>query len=329
MRIGIQLDLRNPPSWRRDPARLHAFVLELIEHAEHVGVDSVWITEHHGFEDGYVTQPLTFLAAAAARTKRIRLGTGIMLAPLHSAVQIAEQAALVDLLSDGRLELGLGPGYRPAEFELYGADFDARRPTTLARIEQIRAVWKSSPPAPVQADVPIWVGFNGPLGARRVGARGERLLSLNPELVEPYREGLASAGHVPAVARMSGPVYAFVTDDPERDWPTVARHLSYEQDSYRRHMVEGTDQPTPRPIDPERYRARGLGFRMGNFLFGTPEHAAAELRAALSGVPADTAFVMASIAGMPEDLALRHVETLGTRLRPLVADLGTLGPTAS
>src|SRR5262245_65037476 len=112
MKVGLFFDLRNPPAWRQDPARLHAFSLEVIEEAEHLGIDSIWMSEHHLFVDDYLTAPLTFLAAAAARTSRVRLGTAIVIAPLHHAAEIAEQVVLVDLLSNGRVDLGLGTGYR-------------------------------------------------------------------------------------------------------------------------------------------------------------------------------------------------------------------------
>jgi len=98
MKVGLYFDLRNPHSWRQDPARLHAFTLEAIEEAERLGADSIWLSEHHLFPDDYVAAPLTFLAAAAARTSRVRLGTAVVLAPLHQTVEIAEQAAMVDLL---------------------------------------------------------------------------------------------------------------------------------------------------------------------------------------------------------------------------------------
>ena len=95
MNIGVWFDLRNPPGWRQDPARLYAFTLELCEEAELLGADSLWFSEHHGFEDGYLPQPLTFAAAAAARTTRVRLGTGILVAPLRKTAQLAEEAAVV------------------------------------------------------------------------------------------------------------------------------------------------------------------------------------------------------------------------------------------
>src|SRR4051794_25285318 len=102
MRIGIYTDLRNPPAWHEPWPDVYARALERIVEAERLGIGSVWATEHHGFEDGYLPQPLTFLAAVAARTTRVRLGTAVLLAPLRPALHIAEEAAVVDVLSGGR-----------------------------------------------------------------------------------------------------------------------------------------------------------------------------------------------------------------------------------
>ena len=141
MKVGVWFDLRNPPGWRQDPARLAAFTLELCEEAELLGADSLWFSEHHGFEDGYLSQPLTFAAAAAARTTRVRLGTGILVAPLRKTAQLAEEAAVVDLISGGRLELGLGAGYRVPEFELFGTDFTARYRILDQQVSELRRLW--------------------------------------------------------------------------------------------------------------------------------------------------------------------------------------------
>jgi alkanesulfonate monooxygenase SsuD/methylene tetrahydromethanopterin reductase-like flavin-dependent oxidoreductase (luciferase family) len=321
--VGIYLDLRNPPGWPQDPARLHAFTLELCEEAEHLGAHSIWVTEHHQFDDGYLTQPLTFAAAIAARTRRVRVGTAVVLAPLHHSVDIAEQAALVDLVSGGRFELGVGAGYRVPEFELFGADPATRYGATDTRARELRELWTRLTPAPVQARIPIWMGYGGPQGARRAGRLGEGLLSVDPDLVGPYRAGLLEAGHDPATARMAGSVQGWISEDPEADWPTVSRHVAYQMDSYRRYMVEGTGRPAPRPVDPERLRRSDDSRPLASFLLATPEAAAAALTSLRATAPVETVFFFASIGGMDEEWTLRHVQTLCTRLAPLVRDIDT------
>lgn len=323
MNIGVWFDLRNPPGWRQDPARLYGFTLELCEEAERLGAHSVWFSEHHGFEDGYLPQPLTFAAAAAARTTRVRLGTGILVAPFRKTAQLAEEAAVVDLISGGRLELGLGAGYRVPEFGLFGADFGGRYRLLDQQVAELRRLWGDGglTPAPVQDRLPVWLGYQGPRGARRAGRMGEGLLTLAAGSWPPYRDGLAEAGHDPATARMGGGIQAYVTDDPDRDWPRVAPHIAYQQDSYRRYMVEGTDHPVPRPVDPERLRTRGPDAGpMSYFLFGTPEQVAAQIRTYAGDAPVRHVWLGASVAGLPEDLAARHVQTICTRLGPLLAD---------
>ncbi len=106
----------------------------MCEESERLGADSVWFSEHHRFEDCYLPQPLTLAAAAAARTVRVRLGTGILIAPLRKTAQLAEEAAVVDIISGGRLDLGLGAGYRAPEFDLFGADMGARYRTLDAQV---------------------------------------------------------------------------------------------------------------------------------------------------------------------------------------------------
>jgi alkanesulfonate monooxygenase SsuD/methylene tetrahydromethanopterin reductase-like flavin-dependent oxidoreductase (luciferase family) len=320
--VGVYFDLRNAPPWPQDPARLYGFTLELCEEVEHLGAHSVWLSEHHLFDDGYLPQPLTFAAAVAARTRRVRIGTAVLLAPLHHAVEIAEQVAVVDLVSDGRVELGLGAGYRVPEFELFGVDLAQRYRLTDARVAELRAIWAGGrvTPAPVQPRLPIWLGYQGPRGARRAGRMGEGLLSANAELWEPYRAGLGEGGHDPATGRMAGSFQAFVTDDPERDWPVVSRHLAYQLDSYRRYMVEGTGAPVPGPVDPERVRARDSEALLASFAYGTPHEVAQTVRARTAGAPVETVFFWVSIGGMSEAMSRQHVQTLCTRLAPLLVD---------
>ena len=322
LNVGLYFDLRNPEPWRQDPARLHGFTLEACEEAERLGAHSVWFTEHHRFDDGYLSQPLTFAAAAAARTSRVRLGTAVIVAPLHNPVEIAEQAALVDLISGGRLDVGIGAGYRVPEYKLYGVSGERRYGITDERARQLRRLWTGGDggvtPRPVQERVPLWMGYLGPQGARRAGLLGEGLLAADPTLWEPYRAGLVEGGHDPASGRMAGGIQGWVSEDPEADWPVVARHLGYQVDSYRRHMVEGTDAPVPRTVDPERLRARDPRGSLDYFFLDTPEGMADRIRRHVKGAPVETVLLWASLGGMPEELVARHIQTVCTRLIPLL-----------
>jgi alkanesulfonate monooxygenase SsuD/methylene tetrahydromethanopterin reductase-like flavin-dependent oxidoreductase (luciferase family) len=327
MKVGIYFDLRNPPGWQQNSSRLYGFTLEMIEEAERLGADSIWLTEHHLFEDGYLTQPLTYAAAVAARTRRIRIGTAIVTAPFYPAIAIAEQSSIVDILSNGRLELGLGAGYRIPEYALYGADFGKRFSATDTRAREVRAIWADQKmlPHPVQPRVPIWMGYAGPKNARRAGILGEGLLTLAPELVAPYQQGLADGGHPLSSARMSGILHGWFPEDPDLEWPAISRFVGYWLDSYKRYAFEGTGLPPPAPVDLERLRQNGLNSRVTPtdmdgvpFLYATPERAAREIRAFTENMPVEHVFFWASFAGMPEEMVARNIHTICTKLAPLI-----------
>jgi alkanesulfonate monooxygenase SsuD/methylene tetrahydromethanopterin reductase-like flavin-dependent oxidoreductase (luciferase family) len=286
MNVGIYFDLRNPPAWPSDPARLYGSTLELCEEADALGCHSIWLSEHHLFDDGYLPQPLTF-AAAAARTKRARLGAG----------------------------------YRAPEFDLFDADIGRRYGATDECARTLRQLWGVVTPSPAQARPPIWMGYQGPKGAQRAGRLGEGLLSTSATLWPPYRDALIAAGHDPATSgRMAGGVNGWVTHDPERDWPMVSKHVAAQFDSYRRHMVGGTDRPVPPPVDPGKLRGRSEARGpLDRVVYGTPDQVAADIMQSTAGAPVETVFFWASIAGMPTETAARHVSTICTELAPRLA----------
>src|ERR1700756_4412128 len=98
--FGYLYDFRNPPQWHRPWAELYAETLDVIAETEALGFQGAWLPEHHLANDGYLPSPLVALAAIAARTKTMRIGTGVALGPLHHPVRFAEDAALVDILSN-------------------------------------------------------------------------------------------------------------------------------------------------------------------------------------------------------------------------------------
>lgn len=312
------LDVRNPPGWRRPWAEHYARTVDLVVEAEHLGADSAWVTEHHFFDDGYLTQPLTFLAGIATRTQRIRLGTAVVLAALRHPQHLAEEAALVDLLSAGRLELGVGAGYRIPEYEAFGVEISRRMGLTEEATRKVRdLLWGGElQPPPVQERVPIWLGFQGPQGARRAGLLGTGLLALRRSLLAPYREGLVASGHDPDSARMGGVVDLIVADDPERTARELAPYYAYQLASYARSAIEGTGTTPPPDPDPEALAVAMVTDAAPGLAVRTPDAAVALLRERTRGLPVEHVYLWASVGGMPDHIVQRHLELAFTTVRP-------------
>jgi alkanesulfonate monooxygenase SsuD/methylene tetrahydromethanopterin reductase-like flavin-dependent oxidoreductase (luciferase family) len=124
---------------------LYADTLAIAEEAERLGFDGVWVSEHHFTDDGYMSALFPVLAAIAARTERVVLGTNVALAPLYHPLRLAEDAAAVDLLSGGRLLLGLAIGYRDAELEAFAVAKRERVARLTECVEVCRKAWTGEP----------------------------------------------------------------------------------------------------------------------------------------------------------------------------------------
>ena len=113
MNFAISAWPRNPPQWRRPDQDVFRETVDRAVLAEKLGFKRVWSSEHHFSEDRWAPSQFPLLAAIAARTERIRLGTGVLLLPFHNPIRVAEDAAVVDIISNGRLDLGVGRGPIP------------------------------------------------------------------------------------------------------------------------------------------------------------------------------------------------------------------------
>lgn len=167
---------------QKDGGADYADAAPLAVAAEEAGFDSFWVTEHHGLPDGYLPSPLVLAAALSSVTSQIALGTGVLLAPLHHPVRLAEDAAVVDRLSSGRLLLGLGIGYAEHEYRAFGVDPATRGARLDALVTALRDAWTGEPfdspglgltgvrvtPTPT-GHLPVWIGGYAPKAVRRAG----------------------------------------------------------------------------------------------------------------------------------------------------------------
>ena len=168
-----------------DAAERYRLATEQIQHAENSGFDSAWIAQHHFHEgEGGLPAPFVFLAHVAAHTSRIRLGTGIVTLPLELPIRVAEDAAVTDLMSGGRLEVGVGPGGNLSAFTAFGLESDQRHALFDANLATLKTAWSGGtlaggdrlyPASPTLVDR-IWQATFTVSGARRAGLAGDGLM---------------------------------------------------------------------------------------------------------------------------------------------------------
>jgi putative FMN-dependent luciferase-like monooxygenase len=188
------------------PADRYRLAAEQIRHAERAGFDSAWIAQHHFHEgEGGLPAPFAFLGFVAAQTSRIRLGTGIVTLPLENPVRVAEDAAVVDLLSNGRLELGVGTGGNPSAFAAFGLDSAQRAEIFAQNLKMVRDALAGRPLAggdtlyPMRPELcgRIWQATFSVSGGTRAGKAGDGLLlsRTQPRSSAAPRASLAEIQH--------------------------------------------------------------------------------------------------------------------------------------
>lgn len=185
MRHGVLFSCQDPPGSPIGHPAVYRAALDQVVAAEVQGYEWVNITEHHVAADGYLPAMMALLAAMAVRTERIRLSTGMLILTLHNPVRIAEEAAVVDILSGGRLTLGVAAGYREVEFAVMQVDYRTRGRRFRESLEILELAWRGEPfsyageifefpkvvvrPVPVQRPgIPLWLGGTTPVALRRV-----------------------------------------------------------------------------------------------------------------------------------------------------------------
>lgn len=261
MNFGFTLFFRNPPPAKVSFAELYRKEIDLAVAAEQLGYDTIWLTEHHFVDDGYAPSLLPIAAAIAARTRRVRIGTFVMLLPLHNALRVAEDAATVDIISNGRLDLGLGQGYRVPEF----VGFNIPRKERGARLEEgtevIRRAWTEPnltfegrfnrltnitlTPGPVQKPhPPLWLAARGPKSIARAARNGYHFMGTGgADQQQMYDAALKECGRRPEDFKIAQLRTVFVAARAEKAWDDAEAGAHYMMSCYGKWFVEANDLP--------------------------------------------------------------------------------------
>jgi alkanesulfonate monooxygenase SsuD/methylene tetrahydromethanopterin reductase-like flavin-dependent oxidoreductase (luciferase family) len=328
--FGFLYDFRNPAQWRKPSEALYAETLDIIAETEKLGFEGAWLPEHHLAEDGYLPSPLTVLAAVAARTKSMRIGTGVALAPLYNPVRFATDAALVDILSNGRLDLGLAIGYRKRETAAFGVDFTRRGARFDEFLQITTRLWAGEtvdfagrhfqikgallrPPAP-RGSIPLYIGGFAEKAMERVARYGQGYIG-SPDLCGLYAAKLAEQGKdvTSARIRVTG-LTTVVARDPEAAMAELAPHFLHVNNTYGEFFAEdqALGMAGMKPKTLEEYKASG------ELQILTPEAAIAMFQDMQARMPIEH-FMMALPPGLPAERFLRYAEDFAQDVLPAFA----------
>lgn len=330
--FGAWMELR-PGGGRQPDPRFYAECLEEAVLVEQLGLQAVWGSEHHAVEDGHLSQQLPFLAAVAARTSRIKLGTGVLLLPLYQPREVAEQAAVVDLVADGRLLLGFGAGYVEREFDAFGVDRSRRGRLLEEKVGYLRRAFAEgvaadgpggsdlplNPRSPQPLGPPIYLGGTAERALDRVARLADGWFALAHYLYQraadrypPLRAALERAGRPVEGFPIVIGVHLRVSDDPERTWATeLAPALAYQLGRYADWATD-RDQPRPPPIEAGRLKRSAV-------LCDTAEGVVYALSELQERLPFTQVTLWTRPAGTTHEAACANLERVAREVAPAFA----------
>jgi probable F420-dependent oxidoreductase len=309
--------------------------LEEVVRAEDLGFDSVWMEEHHSVTDHYWPSPLPVLAGFATRTSRMRLGTDILVAPFYHPVRLAEDAAMLDVMSGGRFVLGIAIGYKPDEFALYGAALEKRGARFEEQLAVMKALWTQDrvafhgtyytvdgrlEPRPVtRPHPPVWIGGWGDITLRRAATLADnwvpgptadlaRLLAGKQQFLANRR----AAGRNEAVTEWPLTRDVIIADTDREARELAEKHIMI---SYRKEYAGGWRHPF---IDAS--IATDLDALMQNrFLIGGPDQVVRALRPFVTEYGMTHLICRVFFPGMPHRHIMRELELIAKEVRPAFA----------
>lgn len=259
MRLALRYDMRAPELGAPASAQYPTTIAHAAW-ADRLGFEVVYLAEHHGADDGYGPAPMIQGAAMMGATRRMRIHFSALLVPLHDPIRLAEDLAVLDLCSGGRVEITAGLGYRPHEYRMFGIEQRRRVAVFEENLRILKLAWTGEPfeyrgeefvvrPTPVQQPgPPIYIGGSAEPSALRAARYGDGYLPAMPGLWEIYEEECRRLGRpVGRRPTRTGPLFLHVSDDPDRDWEIVAPHVLYTARSNAEWAKERGVGATPYP----------------------------------------------------------------------------------
>jgi natural product biosynthesis luciferase-like monooxygenase protein len=342
MRFGVHYLVTYFPELDGPVPLLYRHLFEQIQAAEALGFDDAWVTEHHFHEfGGLIPDPPVFLAALAGATSRIHLGVAISVLPLRHPLYNAESYAMVDVLSNGRLELGVGRGASPEEFTESGMDYGDSARRLREHGEVLLQAWSDDPvtfhgecydyenvpvlPKPLQRPhPPIWVAASRSDDTFRwAGETGFNLMTL-PFTYEPsvlqhwigvYQDALRQHGHDPARREILGKFHMYVAEsDAAARREAEPFWLNYYRQSFQRGTWNARKYPMPEDFEAE--------LAQRHVIVGDPARCIETIEYWRETLGLTTVSGTFHFGGMPHEQALRSIRLFGERVIPALAPAG-------
>jgi alkanesulfonate monooxygenase SsuD/methylene tetrahydromethanopterin reductase-like flavin-dependent oxidoreductase (luciferase family) len=310
----LRFNFASPQGKPRTQSELIRAALELAQWGESRGITTVSVDEHHATGHGWSCNPIMAAGMFLARTSTLIASVDCALGPLWNPVRLAEDIALVDNMSRGRLHTTVGLGYRTVEYDALGADFSQRGKLMDHLIERMVSMWAGTG-SWTRPHPPLYVGGGSRATARRA-ARFRLPLSLAdhlPDVAAHYRQLCGEAGIAPLVI-MPGPVnrgMIYLHEDPDQAWAQLGEHILWEAVTYGGWSVDQRSLmhlPGVRTL--EEVRASG------RYRFLTPDQLIAEVRDATDYGPI---VLHPLVGGMPVDEAWKSVQLLVDKVVPALA----------
>ena len=338
MRFGLLYSLQSRPDKPATQAQIYREMLEEVEAGEALGFDSAWLVEHHFLADGLCPSPLVAAAAMAARTRRMTIGTSMYLLPLHRPVQSAEDVAVLDNISNGRIILGVAAGYRPEEFAGYEEERAGRERRMEEQLDIMIKAWTtesfsydgryykipetSVTPKPVQKPrPPIWIGASTRAGVRRAAQWADALVASPRHHIAELKHHFAIYGeylgqfgkHTTCVPVIREVFCAPTTEQAEEEARDGVMHIHggmYGKWAGVRPLRDdhGDLVKDPATVTFQSHRER--------FIIGSPDHCVREIKRYQSEIGMDYLICWMQLPGVEMDKTMNSMRLFSREVMP-------------